>query len=132
MEDLEIDGPVKDASVLEELKNLKKIKLSKWNVKDLVVLSSCAGLEEINLQNIQGFESDFDCSGLLKDSKAQIKLNLDAIKFERFPVAITTFSSITYLSLRDCKTYPLKLDSNQFRSGCGIVSQKSGNAQRSK
>ncbi|WP_032916663.1 DUF4132 domain-containing protein [Leptospira santarosai] len=99
LEDLEIDGPVKDASVLAELKNLKKIKLSEWNVKDLVVLNSCAGLEEINLQNIQGFESDFDCSGLLKESKAQIKLNLDAIKFERFPVAITTFSSITYLSL---------------------------------
>ncbi|MDI7201820.1 MolR family transcriptional regulator, partial [Leptospira santarosai] len=90
------------ASVLAELKNLKKIKLQKWNVKDLVILSSCAELEEINLQNIQGFESDFDCSGLLKESKAQIKLNLDAIKFERFPVAITTFSSITYLSLRDC------------------------------
>ncbi|WP_235595049.1 leucine-rich repeat domain-containing protein, partial [Leptospira santarosai] len=102
LEDLEIDGPVKDASVLEELKNLKKIKLSKWNVKDLVVLSSCAGLEEINLQNIQGFESDFDCSGLLKDSKAQIKLNLDAIKFERFPTAATTFKSLTSLSMRDC------------------------------
>uniref|UniRef100_UPI000A44FFEB leucine-rich repeat domain-containing protein n=1 Tax=Leptospira santarosai TaxID=28183 RepID=UPI000A44FFEB len=102
LEDLEIDGPVKDASVLEELKNLKKIKLQKWNVKDLVVLSSCAGLEEINLQNIQGFESDFDCSGLLKDSKAQIKLNLDAIKFERFPTAATTFKSLTSLSMRDC------------------------------
>ncbi|MGQ2871339.1 DUF4132 domain-containing protein, partial [Leptospira santarosai] len=102
LEDLEIDGPVKDASVLEELKNLKKIKLSKWNVKDLVVLSSCAGLEEINLQNIQGFESDFDCSGLLKDSKAQIKLNLDAIKFERFPVAITCFPSVTSLSMENC------------------------------
>nr|WP_303616419.1 DUF4132 domain-containing protein [Leptospira santarosai] len=102
LEELEVDGPVKDASVLEELKNLKKIKLSKWNVKDLVVLSSCAGLEEINLQNIQGFESDFDCSGLLKDSKAQIKLNLDAIKFERFPVAITCFPSVTSLSMENC------------------------------
>ncbi|WP_411710861.1 leucine-rich repeat domain-containing protein [Leptospira santarosai] len=59
-------------------------------------------MEEINLQNIQGFESDFDCSGLLKDSKAQIKLNLDAIKFERFPVAITCFPSVTSLSMENC------------------------------
>ncbi|MBW9232710.1 DUF4132 domain-containing protein [Leptospira santarosai] len=102
LEDLEIDGPIQDVSVLAELKNLKKIKLSKWNVKDLVVLSSCAGLEEINLQNIQGFESDFDCSGLLKDSKAKIELNLDAIKFERFPVAITCFPSVTSLSMENC------------------------------
>ncbi|AVQ13070.1 Uncharacterized protein XB16_2766 [Leptospira santarosai] len=102
LEDLEIDEPIKDASVLAELKNLKKIKLQKWNVRDLVVLNSCAGLEEINLQNIQGFESDFDCSGLLKDSKAKIELDLDSIKFERFPTVVSTFQSLTSLSMKYC------------------------------
>ncbi|MDI7188070.1 leucine-rich repeat domain-containing protein, partial [Leptospira santarosai] len=97
-----IDGPVKDASVLAELKNLKKIKLQKWNVKDLVILSSCAELEEINLEYIQGFESDFDYSGLLSESKAKIELYLDSTKFERFPISVTTFKSLTSLSMRNC------------------------------
>ncbi|WP_428841770.1 leucine-rich repeat domain-containing protein, partial [Leptospira santarosai] len=102
LEELEIDGPVKDASVLAELKNLKKIELSEWNVKDLVVLNSCTGLEEVELRDIQGFESDFDCSELLSESKAKIELYLDSTKFERFPTAVSTFKSLTSLSMRDC------------------------------
>ncbi|WP_016756585.1 DUF4132 domain-containing protein, partial [Leptospira santarosai] len=102
LEDLEVGETIKDASILPELKNLKKIKLRSWNVKDLVVLNSCAGLEEIVLRNIQGFESDFDCSGLLNESKAKIELDFSGIKFERFPTAATTFKSLTSLSMRDC------------------------------
>ncbi|WP_016753890.1 leucine-rich repeat domain-containing protein, partial [Leptospira santarosai] len=102
LEELEIKEPIKDASVLAELKNLKKIKLQKWNVKDLVVLNSCTGLEEVELRDIQGFESDFDCSELLSESKAKIELYLDSTKFERFPTAVSTFKSLTSLSMRDC------------------------------
>ncbi|MDI7221485.1 leucine-rich repeat domain-containing protein, partial [Leptospira santarosai] len=102
LEELEVGETIKDASILPELKNLKKIKLRSWNVKDLVVLNSCAGLEEIVLRNIQGFESDFDCSGLLNESKAKIELDFSGIKFERFPTAATTFKSLTSLSMRDC------------------------------
>ncbi|MDI7219133.1 DUF4132 domain-containing protein, partial [Leptospira santarosai] len=102
LEELTIIEPIQDVSVLEELKNLKKIELQKWNVKDLVVLNSCAQLEKVELRYIQGFESDFDCSELLSESKAKIELYLDSTKFERFPTAVSTFKSITYLSLRDC------------------------------
>ncbi|MDI7212294.1 DUF4132 domain-containing protein, partial [Leptospira santarosai] len=102
LEELTIIEPIQDASVLAELKNLKKIELQKWNVKDLVVLSSCTQLEKVELRYIQGFESDFDYSGLLSESKAQIELYLDSTKFERFPTAVSTFKSLTSLSMRDC------------------------------
>nr|WP_329610978.1 DUF4132 domain-containing protein [Leptospira santarosai] len=102
LEELTIIEPIQDASVLAELKNLKKIKLQKWNVKDLVVLNSCTQLEKVELRYIQGFESDFDCSGLLSESKAKIELYLDSTKFERFPISVTTFKSLTSLSMRDC------------------------------
>ncbi|EMY79558.1 leucine rich repeat protein [Leptospira weilii serovar Ranarum str. ICFT] len=102
LEELEINEPVKDTSPLAELKNLKKIELSKWNVKDLVVLNSCVQLEEVELRNIQGFETDFDCSNLLSETKATISLDLNATKYERFPVAVTTFKSLTSLSMSGC------------------------------
>ncbi|EMM72226.1 leucine rich repeat protein [Leptospira weilii str. 2006001855] len=102
LEELEIDEPVKDASPLAELKSLKKIKLRNWNVKDLTILSSCPQLEEVELDSIQGFESDFDCSDLLSGSNAKISLDLVGTKFERFPAAVTTFQSLTSLSLRAC------------------------------
>ncbi|EMJ92678.1 DUF4132 domain-containing protein [Leptospira alstonii] len=102
LEELEIDEPVKDTSPLAELKNLKKIKLSKWNVKDLEVLSSCTQLEEVELGYIQGFETDFDCSKLLNESKAKISLDLRGTKFDRFPVAVATFKSLTSLSMCNC------------------------------
>ncbi|UZN06871.1 DUF4132 domain-containing protein [Leptospira santarosai] len=102
LEELTIIEPIQDASVLEELKNLKKIELQKWNVKDLVVLNSCAQLEKVELRYIQGFESDFDYSELLSESKAKIELYLDSTKFERFPTAVSTFKSLTSLSMRDC------------------------------
>ncbi|MDI7230654.1 MolR family transcriptional regulator, partial [Leptospira santarosai] len=102
LEELEVGETIKDASILPELKNLKKIKLRSWNVKDLVVLNSCTGLEEVELRDIQGFESDFDCSELLSESKAKIELYLDSTKFERFPTAVSTFKSLTSLSMRDC------------------------------
>ncbi|MBM9500793.1 DUF4132 domain-containing protein [Leptospira sp. 201903071] len=102
LEELTIIGSVKDASPLAELKNLKKIELREWNVKDLAVLSSCTQLEKVELRYIQGFESDFDCSDLFNDSKAEIELDLSNIKFERFPKSVTTFKSLTSLCLRDC------------------------------
>ncbi|EMJ62778.1 leucine rich repeat protein [Leptospira sp. P2653] len=102
MEELTISEPIKDASVLGELKNLKKIELRRLNVKDLIILNFCIQLEEVVLKNIEGFESDFDCSGLLKESKAKIVLDLSQNKFERFPNAVTTFQSLTSLSLRAC------------------------------
>ncbi|EMS83960.1 DUF4132 domain-containing protein [Leptospira noguchii] len=102
LEELTINEPVNDPSSLSELKNLKKIELENWNLKDLNVLNYCTNLEKIELRNIQGFETDFDCSELLNKSKAAIHLNLSEIKFERFPVAVTTFQSLTSLSLREC------------------------------
>lgn len=102
LEELTINEPVNDPSPLSELKNLKKIELQNWNLKDLNVLNYCTNLEKIELRNIQGFETDFDCSELLNKSKATINLNLSGIKFERFPVAVTTFKSLTSLSLREC------------------------------
>ncbi|UOG40995.1 DUF4132 domain-containing protein [Leptospira noguchii] len=102
LEELTINEPVNDPSSLSELKNLKKIELENWNLKDLNVLNYCTNLEKIELRNIQGFETDFDCSELLNKSKAAIHLNLSEIKFERFPVAVTTFKSLTSLSLREC------------------------------
>ncbi|EKR65878.1 putative molybdate metabolism regulator MolR [Leptospira weilii str. 2006001853] len=102
LEELIISEPIKDASVLGELKNLKKIELRRLNVKDLIILNFCIQLEEVVLKNIEGFESDFDCSGLLKESKAKIVLDLSQNKFERFPNAVTTFQSLTSLSLRAC------------------------------
>ncbi|WP_061218583.1 DUF4132 domain-containing protein [Leptospira weilii] len=102
LEELTIHEPINGGSVLAELKNLKKITLNKWNVKDLSFLNSCAGLEKIDLEYIQGFESNFDCSDLLKESKAKIHLHLDSIEFERFPVAVTTFQSLTSLSMCKC------------------------------
>lgn len=102
LEELTINEPVNDPSSLSELKNLKKIELQNWNLKDLNVLNYCTNLEKIELRNIQGFETDFDCSELLNKSKAAIHLNLSEIKFERFPIAVTTFKSLTSLSLREC------------------------------
>ncbi|WP_061245413.1 DUF4132 domain-containing protein [Leptospira noguchii] len=102
LEELTINEPVNDPSPLSELKNLKKIELQNWNLKDLNVLNYCTNLEKIELRNIQGFETDFDCSELLNKSKAAIHLNLSEIKFERFPIAVTTFKSLTSLSLREC------------------------------
>ncbi len=102
LEELTINEPVNDPSPLSELKNLKKIELQNWNLKDLNVLNYCTNLEKIELRNIQGFETDFDCSELLNKSKAAIHLNLSEIKFERFPVAVTTLQSLTSLSLREC------------------------------
>lgn len=103
LEELTINGPVTDSSLLSELKNLKKIELDDWNLKDLNVLNSCINLEEIELRNIKGFETDFDCSELLNESKATIHLNLSGTKFERFPISVTRFQNLTSLSLRDCK-----------------------------
>ncbi|UOG48173.1 DUF4132 domain-containing protein [Leptospira noguchii] len=102
LEELTINEPVNDPSPLSELKNLKKIELQNWNLKDLNVLNYCTNLEKIELRNIQGFETDFDCSELLNKSKAAIHLNLSEIKFERFPIAVTTFKNLTSLSLREC------------------------------
>ncbi|MBE8400161.1 DUF4132 domain-containing protein [Leptospira borgpetersenii] len=102
LEELTITESVKDTSGLAELKNLKIIKLYRWNVKDLVILNSCTQLEEVILKNIEGFESDFDCSGLLKESKAKIVLDFSQNKFERLPDAVTTFQSLTSLSLNNC------------------------------
>lgn len=102
LEELTINEPVNDPSSLSELKNLKKIELQNWNLKDLNVLNYCTNLEKIELRNIQGFETDFDCSELLNKSKAAIHLNLSEIKFERFPIAVTTFKNLTSLSLREC------------------------------
>ncbi|WP_002745229.1 DUF4132 domain-containing protein [Leptospira mayottensis] len=102
LEEFEIAEPVKDASILAELKNLKKIEIRNWDVKDLAVLNSCTQLEEVQLRYIEGFESDFDCSGLLKESKAKIVLDFSQNKFERLPDAVTTFQSLTSLSLNNC------------------------------
>ncbi|EMO51757.1 DUF4132 domain-containing protein [Leptospira noguchii] len=102
LEELTITEPVNDPSTLSELKNLKKIELQNWNLKDLNVLNYCTNLEKIELINIKGFETNFDCSELLNKSKATINLNLSGIKFERFPVAVTTFKSLTSLYLRHC------------------------------
>ncbi|EMK12262.1 leucine rich repeat protein [Leptospira kirschneri serovar Bim str. 1051] len=103
LEELTINGPVTDSSLLSELKNLKKIELQDWNLKDLNVLNSCINLEKVELRNIKGFETDFDCSELLNESKATIHLNLSGTKFERFPISVTKFQNLTSLSLRDCK-----------------------------
>ncbi|EMY16389.1 leucine rich repeat protein, partial [Leptospira weilii str. Ecochallenge] len=103
LEELTFKVPLNDdPSPLSELKNLKKIELGKWNVKDLSILNSFTNLEKVELVEIQGFESDFNCSELLSESKAKIHLHLDSIEFERFPAAVTTFQSLTSLSMIKC------------------------------